>query len=57
MHIRTFFCSDPLTAVNVDLQDVKIVKQVGGTMDDTELVRGLVLERGVSIYFIVVIAQ
>lgn len=52
MHIRTFFCSDPLTAVNVDLQDVKIVKQVGGTMDDTELVRGLVLERGVSIYFI-----
>lgn len=36
---------DPLTAVNVDLNDVKIVKQVGGTMDDTELVRGLVLER------------
>ena len=37
---------DPLTATNVDLQDVRIVKQVGGTMDDTELVRGLVLERG-----------
>jgi len=37
---------DPTTATNVDLQDVKIVKQVGGTMDDTELVRGLVLERG-----------
>lgn len=37
---------DPLTATNVDLQDIKIVKQVGGTMDDTELVRGLVLERG-----------
>jgi T-complex protein 1 subunit delta len=33
------------TATNVDLNDVKIVKQVGGTMDDTELVRGLVLER------------
>lgn len=37
---------DPLTATNVDLADVKIVKQVGGTMDDTELVRGLVLEHG-----------
>ena len=37
---------DPYTATNVDLQDVRIVKQVGGTMDDTELVRGLVLERG-----------
>ena len=33
---------DPATATNVDLNDVKIVKQVGGTMDDTELVRGLV---------------
>ena len=37
---------DPDTATNVDLGDVKIVKQVGGTMDDTELVKGLVLERG-----------
>lgn len=37
---------DPATAVNVDLNDVKIVKQVGGTIDDTELVNGLVLERG-----------
>ena len=37
---------DTATATNVDLQDVKIVKQVGGTMDDTELVRGLVLEKG-----------
>ena len=37
---------DPDTATNVDLNDVKIVKQVGGTMDDTELVKGLVLERG-----------
>lgn len=39
---------DPLTAKNVDLNDIKIVKQVGGTMDDTELVRGLVLESGVK---------
>merc|ERR1719199_1752793 len=37
---------DPATAVNVDLSDVKIVKQVGGTMEDSELVHGLVLERG-----------
>lgn len=37
---------DPATATNVDLADVKIVKQVGGTIDDTELVNGLVLERG-----------
>ena len=37
---------DTATATNVDLNDVKIVKQVGGTMEDTELVRGLVLEKG-----------
>jgi len=37
---------DTNTATNVDLNDIKIVKQVGGTMDDTELVRGLVLEKG-----------
>jgi T-complex protein 1 subunit delta len=37
---------DPATAVNADLNDIKIVKQVGGTIDDTELVNGLVLERG-----------
>jgi len=37
---------DPKTAVNADLNDIKIVKQVGGTIDDTELVNGLVLERG-----------
>lgn len=37
---------DANTATNVDLNDVKIVKQVGGTMDDTELVTGLVLEKG-----------
>lgn len=37
---------DVNTATNVDLNDIKIVKQVGGTMDDTELVTGLVLEKG-----------
>lgn len=33
---------------NVDLRDIKIVKQVGGTIDDTELVHGLVLETGIK---------
>ncbi len=37
---------DPIKSTNVDLNDVKIVKQVGGTMEDSELVHGLVLERG-----------
>jgi T-complex protein 1 subunit delta len=37
---------DPATATNVDLRDIKMVKQVGGTIDDTELVKGLVLEHG-----------
>jgi len=33
---------DPATATNVDLRDVAIVKKLGGTIDDTELVDGLV---------------
>jgi T-complex protein 1 subunit delta len=33
---------DPATANNVDLNDIKLVKQLGGTIDDTELVPGLV---------------
>ena len=27
---------------NVDLRDIKVVKKVGGTIDDTELIEGLV---------------
>lgn len=38
---------DPLTATNVDLKDIRIVKKVGGTIDDTELVDGLVLTQNV----------
>ena len=38
---------DPATATNVDLKDVRIVKKVGGTIDDTELVDGLVLAQNV----------
>ena len=37
---------DTKTSTNVDLNDVKIVKQVGGTMEDSELVKGLVLQQG-----------
>ena len=37
----------PATAENVDLNDIRIVKKVGGTIDDTELVEGLVLNQAV----------
>jgi len=30
------------TATNVDLRDIRVVKQLGGTIDDTELIEGLV---------------
>lgn len=30
----------------VDLRDIRLVEQVGGTVDDTELIRGLVLTKG-----------
>ena len=39
---------DPLTATNVDLRDIKIVKKVGGTVDDTELIEGLVFTQKAS---------
>ena len=39
---------DPETATNVDLRDVKVVKAMGGTVDDTELVHGLVFNRKAS---------
>ncbi|XP_035256888.1 T-complex protein 1 subunit delta-like [Anguilla anguilla] len=34
---------DPATATGVDLRDIRIVKKLGGTIDDCELVDGLVL--------------
>lgn len=36
---------DPLTAVNVDLRDIRLLKKLGGTIDDTELIDGLVLDQ------------
>lgn len=34
---------------NVDLRDIRIVKKVGGTIDDTELVEGLALNQHVLV--------
>ena len=39
---------DPLTAVNVDLNNIRIVKVLGGTIDETELVQGLVFTNRAS---------
>jgi T-complex protein 1 subunit delta len=39
---------DPATATNVDLRDIKTVKKVGGTIDDTELVNGIVFTQKAS---------
>lgn len=36
---------DPQTATNVDLKDIRIVKKLGGTLDDTELVQGIVFDK------------
>lgn len=36
----------PGDATNVDLRDIRMVEQLGGTVDDTELVRGLVFDKG-----------
>lgn len=34
-------------STNVDLRDIRIVKKVGGTIDDTELADGVMLEQNV----------
>jgi T-complex protein 1 subunit delta len=38
---------DPKTADNVDLKNIRIVKKVGGTIEDSEMVDGLVLNQPV----------
>ena len=40
--------TDPATATSVYLRDIKIVKKLGGTIDDCELVEGLVLTQKVA---------
>lgn len=39
---------DVETSTTVDLKDIRLVTQVGGTVDDTELVKGLVLTKGAT---------
>ena len=38
---------DIKTAENVDLKNIRIVKKAGGTIEDSEMVEGLVLTQGV----------
>ena len=39
---------DPKTDFNVDLRDIRIVKRLGGTMEDTELVKGICFPQKIS---------
>ena len=39
---------DPATATNVDLRDIAVIKKLGGTIDDTELVQGLVFTQRIA---------
>ncbi|XP_065183614.1 T-complex protein 1 subunit delta-like [Sycon ciliatum] len=39
---------DPATATNVDLRDIKLIQKIGGTLEDTELIDGLVFTQGLA---------
>jgi len=39
---------DPTREDNVNLKDIKIIKKLGGTIDDTELVEGLVFDQNTA---------
>ncbi|KAJ8402672.1 hypothetical protein AAFF_G00363440 [Aldrovandia affinis] len=39
---------DPTTATSVDLRDIRIIKKLGGTIDDCDMVDGLVLTQRVA---------
>ena len=39
---------NPATDTNVNLKDIKIIKKLGGTVEDTELVEGLVFQEKAS---------
>lgn len=41
---------DPSVATNVDLRDIKLIKKLGGTVDDTELIDGIILDQKTSGY-------
>jgi len=36
--------ADPATSTNVDLKDIKIVKKLGGTVDDSEMIEGVIFD-------------
>ncbi|XP_064623770.1 T-complex protein 1 subunit delta-like [Lineus longissimus] len=36
---------DPATATNVDLNDIRVIEKLGGTVEDTELVEGVVFNQ------------
>jgi T-complex protein 1 subunit delta len=38
---------DPKTATNVDLKDIRLITKLGGTIDESELIDGLVLSQNV----------
>lgn len=38
---------DAKTSTNVDLRNIRLVKKVGGTIEDTEMISGLVLNQQV----------
>ena len=40
---------DPSKENNVNLKDIKVIKKIGGTVDDTELIDGLVLEHAIAL--------
>merc|ERR1711931_527138 len=39
---------DPATSTNVDLKDIKIFKKLGGTVDDSEMVQGVIFDKKAS---------
>jgi len=39
---------DPKTSTNVDLSNIRVVKKLGSTIEETELVDGLIFDSGVS---------
>jgi len=38
---------DPKSAENVDLKNIRVLKKVGGVIDDSEMIDGLVLQQQV----------
>jgi len=36
---------DPATSTNVDLKDIKIFKKLGGTVDDSEMIQGVLFDK------------